>query len=466
MKSNLNDYKPVSHQLTICLCFLFAMLYGVWLLPNTVFTRNICLIAGAVLGLIVIVPRRHILLKKEAIPIWLIFTLLLWVTFHLFFIGRDPVAQLGEYAKSWKKIAISLIFAIGLGLAVASNFKDNCRLQVYWRVIYFGFTLPVIIYFVKLGITTWAPYFGITPSPHLLISREIFTDPFAIHRSGYVFFVMPALAISVGLLASLIKKRSKFLKFNLVYIAVFIITLLLFIKENDRLSYIFLMVLILIALFPIAWSFVRRVSTIKAIMFSMIVMTVLSLISLAAYRQNPQWNTFLADTKMAIQVDRYDNWKYSPEYLPINELGEKVSDSNYKRVAWLIVGSRLTLEYPLGYGLMSQSFGKIGKLKWPDSQMSWAHSAWLDFTLGYGFPAAILFLASVYLAWKTSQILPNPWNILGRWVLGALTLVFIFKEVSSEIYINAFLFLVAMVSGFISGFHGKSSGEDFEGSEV
>lgn len=451
MKTYLNSAAPVPHALTLTLCWLFAVLFGVWLLPNTVFTRNVCLIAGALLGLLVVVPHWRLLLQKRAIPIWLICGFFLWITFHLFFIGPEYATQLEEYTKSWKKIFISSVFAVGLGMAIASNFQDSKRLEVYWRVIYFGLLLPMLIYFVKLGATAYSLHFGIELSPHLIISREIFTDPFAIHRSGYVFFVMPALAIAIAKLAYVLKNRLTLLKSNGIYWFAVAGTSLLFYVENDRLAYIFFAILIFVAAIPVMRSWVCKASTIKAFGFLVLTLFAIGAISFAAYRQNAQWDSFFADAKMAVQVERYDNWKYTPEYLPVNELGQKASDSNYKRIAWLIVGTRLTLENPLGYGLMSQSFGRIGKLKWPDSQMSWSHSAWLDITLGYGFPALILFAGAVLLAWKSSRILPIPWVLVGRWGLGALTLVFMFKEVSSEVYINAFIFLVLFAASLNCG---------------
>lgn len=73
------------------------------------------------------------------------------------------------------------------------------------------------------------------------------------------------------------------------------------------------------------------------------------------------------------------NWN---KRYPMNGLSQVPTDSNYSRLAWAIVGSRLLAENPLGYGFMSLSFAALGKEKWPDSELSWTHSAWLDFGLG------------------------------------------------------------------------------------
>ncbi len=472
MKYFFSGASPVPHKLTLCLCWLFAVLYAVWLLPNTVFVRNFCLIAGSLLSLPVIFLRWRMFFQAKAIPIWMIAALFLWVTIHLFFIGQEHFLQQEEFAKSWKKIIMGSPFALGLGFSIASNFpksKDTVfadsderqkRLATYWKVIYVGFMLPILIYFIKLGATAWARHHGVDVSPHLIISREIFTDPFAIPRAGYVFFVMPALTIAIVKISIDLKNRLNPFKSNLMYLIALILTLILFYVENDRLAFLFSLLIILLSAIPVMKSRIDDSSPIKVSMIICLTLIGLGLFSYAMYRQNTQWNTFLADAKIAIQVDRYDNWKYAPEYLPVNELGQKASDSNYKRIAWLIVGSRMAFENPLGYGLMSQSFGRIGVLKWPDSQMSWSHSAWLDITLGYGFPALILFLGATFFSWINSRATLVPLRLLGRWGLGAFALVFMFKEVSSEVYVNAFIFLILFVCSLTLFLDIKPSPED------
>lgn len=52
------------------------------------------------------------------------------------------------------------------------------------------------------------------------------------------------------------------------------------------------------------------------------------------------------------------------------------------------------MENPQDCGLLSLSFGAPSKERWPNSEMSWSHSAWLDFTLGYGIPGLMLLLSA------------------------------------------------------------------------
>ena len=121
-KGNLNLLYPkfiVSPALLFVQVFCFAMLYAIWMLPGTIGLRNICLGIGALLSLYPIYQSRHLFLQKKATPIWLIAALFGWVTFHLLFLSQDPVAQMAEFTSIWKRSAVGVIFALGMGISIA-----------------------------------------------------------------------------------------------------------------------------------------------------------------------------------------------------------------------------------------------------------------------------------------------------------------------------------------------------------
>jgi O-antigen ligase len=82
-----------------------------------------------------------------------------------------------------------------------------------------------------------------------------------------------------------------------------------------------------------------------------------------------------------------------------------------------------------------------------NSFMSQTHSAWLDFALGYGVPGLALLMLALILAWRNSKDIKEPWGYMGRWGLGVLGLVMFTTEISSEIFINALIFMVVMITG-------------------
>jgi hypothetical protein len=457
--SHVNLSRRLSQWTTVFLCTLFAILYGIWLQPHTVFIRNFCLLGGALISLPVIYARRKAFLSKNALPIGLMVLLLVWVTIHLFFIGVDFETQRMEYFKIWKKIAISMVFALGLGLSLSSSLSQgHQKLSVigddqknslrqskqYWRIIFFGFCLPAIIFWIKLAITQLSIHWGWHPSPYLLQSEQIFTDPFAIHRSGYVFFTLPALAMALSRIALQVRQQQYSLKGCVVNGLVIAGTVAIYVIEADRLGLLFVVGLIGLTLLKNVKLRVLLGSPKQWAPLLLVAFVLLGFVG-TRLKDNAQWKTFLSDAKMAVQVDHYENWKYTAEYLPINDKGVMVSGSNYQRIAWFIIGSRLAVSHPLGYGLMSQSFGRICKQIWPDSQTSWSHSAWLDFTLGYGWVGLGLFLFAAVLAYKQSALILPPFNSMGRDVLGVWIALFLVKEISAEAYVNAFIFVVVLV---------------------
>ena len=439
--------KPVPHALVLILCALFAVLWGVWVLPNTVFIRHFCLIVGALLSLYIIWPRRVLLLTKEATPIWLIGFLLIWVTFHLFFIGHDYERQMEEYTKIWKKIALSVPFALGLGLALGSQLSNPKNTQKYWVIIYLGFLLPMVIYFVKWIAALYLPRYGYTIPQFLILSPDHLNNPWAISRAFYVFFCLPALAIGLGQMIHSIQVKQFRLISSVTYLLAIPLTLLMFHIEGDRLGIAYGLILIAAAIF---FGFVpmlkRRQISWKAGVILLALLLVSGYIATKAIQSNPLWKPLVADAKVAVQVDRFDHWKNRNKGYPVNELGIIPSDSNYSRIAWAIAGSRLLIDEPLGYGLMSLSFAALGKERWPDSDLSWTHSAWLDFALGYGLPGLFLLAVAAALAYRNSRCLSFPWRALGCWAISSACLVMLAKEVSSETIINALVFLIILIA--------------------
>ena len=436
---------PFPHRATLLLCVLFAILFGVWILPHTVFLRLFCFVSGGLLGLWAIYRYRSLLWQKRSLPIALILLLLLWVTIHLFWIGKDFNAQSLEYAKIWKKIALSLPFAIGLGLAIASNFSNPIKCRRYWQIIFLGFCLPTLIYFAKLTYAKFSAIYGYPIPKYLLLIPYDAVNPFGLARAWYVFFCLPAFAIALGCLARQIELSTFTPTNSWPYIVILPMTVFLFFIESDRLGMVYITILLMLFLGLVFSRYFKNLGWGGWAALMVVASISLGLVGVSVTK-NLQWKTLVADAKVAVQVDRFDHWKNRSKGYPINENGQIPTDSNYSRIAWAIVGSHLLLENPLGYGLMSISFSALGKAKWPDSDLSWTHSAWLDFALGYGFPGVILLGLATWLAWRQSTKLQAPWCQIGRWGLLAMTLVMTTKEVSAETVINALVFLIVWLA--------------------
>jgi hypothetical protein len=437
--------KPVPHCLVLILCWLFAILYGVWILPETVFIRHFCLVVGAVFSLYVIYPNRALLFKKEAIPIWLIILLMIWVTFHLFFIGQNFDRQWREYTTIWKKIAIGSVFAIGLGFALISQVNNQKHTNQYWRIIYFGFLLPAITYFVKYSATKLGYHYGLDVPIYLVLDPDHMGSRFGISRAWYVFFCLPSVALSIGYIAMLFKNGQFSIANALAYLTCIPLTLLIFYIENDRLGSLLGFLLLLFASIYIGSALLEKCTKKGLIIFILSILLSI-VISLSSYKKNTEWLSLINDVRVAVENVHinyaWQNVNTKLEDRPLNQYGEITFNSTYIRTSWALIGGQLVVENPLGYGLLSLSFGELAKERWPESELSWSHSAWIDFTLGYGIPGFFLLFTSLILALQNSRKVSSPWSLIGLLALPTLSVVFLVKEISSEVFINALIFLL------------------------
>jgi hypothetical protein len=162
-------------------------------------------------------------------------------------------------------------------------------------------------------------------------------------------------------------------------------------------------------------------------------------------QKNDSWATFAADSKIAVQLDRYQEWKFNGEKgYPTNELGKTVSGTNYERITWGLVGMNLFKDNLLGYGLIENSFGPLVNKKWPESsvRLTHAHSGWLDLALGVGLPGIALVLAALALSIKLTSNIALPWNSMGIWVLISTLLLWCTTEVSNNGNFDPLLFWI------------------------
>jgi hypothetical protein len=431
------------------LCTLFAILWGVWLLPETVFIRHTAMILGAIIGLYVCVIYKDLFSKREAIPIGIIFLLLGWITFHFFFIGTNHALQLQELTGVWKKVVVCIPFAVGLGIAIGQAKQKN----FCWNLLYLGLTLPTFIYFAKWVLTKNAIEWNIQ-SPYLLLNPD-YSMPFGISRALYPFYCLPSFVIAVYLI---INFSAEFIKLAPLYLSSIFLTPLLFFLEGDKTG------LLLSAFFPLIIIFVSLLKNYKKIKRSFIFIVLITCILsgsifYAFSKEFAQWDMVANNSLIAIDTHKQDYWKYHSQWgVPKNDSGEPIHFSNYARIAWFVVGLRLLHENPFGYGLLTLSFDHLTKNKWPDSILSMTHSGFLDFALGYGYLGIGLLLISSFGVLQKSYFFPVNWSAL-FWGFGVLILVMLVKELSYEITVNAYIFLILLMSGLALAFHANKVSE-------
>ena len=427
-------------------CVTFVVLYSVWILPEIAAWRNTSLVIGAALGLYVTYQYRLLLLNKQALPIWLVGMLFVWASFHLLFLSQNPVVQLIEFKGIWKRALLAVIFALGLGLSIANNTE---RIKKWaWPLIYLGLLMPTLIYLLKWTLTHYGQsIFGLESiSPFLKVypGSQLFYVP----KTDYVVFCLPTLAVALGQILTLLQeKRIKWAQLC-IYGASIAAVSFVFYGQNVKNGFVYEGLLFILFLLMMVVATKKHWTSIKV----GIVVLILIGVGFAGYKhiqQNDSWTTFAADSKIAVQLDRYQEWKFVGEKgYPLNELGKTVSPTNYERIAWGLVGMRLFQENLLGYGLIENSFGPLVNKKWPESsvRLTHAHSGWLDLVLGLGLPGIILVLVALILTLKHTRNLTSPWKNLGRWVLLSTLLLWCTTEVSNNGNFDPLLFWIVLTA--------------------
>lgn len=426
---------------TVMAC-IFAVQWTFTMLPHTLIVRNAAFALGAILGTYIIAKNYRLLFQKKAAPIWLILLLFIWVVIHLVFIGKNHDLQMAEFQSLWKRAALGVIFAIGLGISVTQNnqLRD-------WRIIIIGLCMPVIIYFVKYLSTYYLPDFGLMPPVYLRLFYG--SEEFYVAKIAYVFFCLPLLAVALGVLAHQLKSHMTENLFARWFWAMTIIAVMsLFICENIKNGIMYVLLLIAIFLGVLLKEGIHRVSK-----SNLIIAIAISLIGaiFVTYnlRTNPSWGTFTADFEVALQTSPSDVWESGQNakfIYPNNKYGLPVSVTNFDRVFYGCTGLQLLEKNLLGYGLVQSSFGHLAKERWPNAPLIQSHSGWLDLMLGLGVPGALLLLTAGLLAVFNATTTTFPWSVFGGWGLGSILLLYITTEVAQKNYVDTFVWFIALVA--------------------
>lgn len=414
---------------------LFSLLYSIWLVPGALGIRYACLVLGSFLGIYQVIKNNKIIRFLDYWNILLIYALFLIVISHYYLNSDGGWLIKTEFSVIWKKTFLGVNFAIGLGLLLRSEISLR-----YKNIFIFGLFLPVALFCLLYLINSMGSAANIDK---IIIANyfDYWKDNY-ISKYQYVFFAMPILGVcfyefkttlvghikittSLVVLLILITILSSFYLINgkngiLYFVSCFI----LFVIGMVRKSYNSIGILLLISLLSISVTFVARQHFIT----------------------NSTWQNLESDIPIAFDTDKYSNWKNSQPLSILNEKGNVVSETTYLRIAWLKEGILLVSKYPLGYGLIQDSFKYLGEKEWQNSSLSHTHWGWLDLTLGLGIPGLIITVLAVYIAFNKCRKSKNYYAKTGVWVLPLLSFAFLTSEVCEKTSWDMFLFMIAFYS--------------------
>ena len=128
-------------------------------------------------------------------------------------------------------------------------------------------------------------------------------------------------------------------------------------------------------------------------------------------KSNEGWSSLIEDITIAIQVDKYPNWRDPQAFgYPIKASGGRVTYNTYERVAWATSGVVIFIpENIIGIGILKGAYPTLLKEKFGKdvSYIPSTHSAWIEFGLAYGWIGFFLMLATasslVWLAYTAPR---------------------------------------------------------------
>lgn len=453
----------------------FALLYSFLYYPQTNFLSDLCLILGALCSCVVIFDRvsLRLIFSRYAIPIWMIFTLFLWIIIHLIFFSQNYALQLRELESIWKRVFIATIFAIGFGINLSCAHKK--MLRQLW-LLYLGLMGPVLIYLFKFCLGLVGNKIGFEIPEYLKLYGTYQESMYSVYKAVYIAFWLPAFAVSLSQLLLLIQEggRSKW-AFSIFSVGAFLCIYSFYllgskngIADSIIISLFFSFLVIRDLIFKKNKVELRFIIYIIGAFFIMFILVT------SHFKKYRSWEMLIYDAKIGLQIDKYDHWKYSgTKGYPENELRTPVTNTNYERVAWAIVGLNLINENPLGYGLVERSFAYLTKQKWPETELDQSHSAWIDLTLGLGWIGASLIFAALSLSiWNLSISIVKvqrhkglPINVPPRIEIAALlalliatSLGWLTAEICQKNQLIILIFLIMTAAGFsLNGSNAKNN---------
>lgn len=431
-----------------------AILLGCWAVKDTIALRNAMLFLGAPIAAFYCYQVYKTVLDQGSkisfayfIPIIFIGLMFAWVLFHNAFLTRFPELQFQELRSTWLRAFIGVVMGLATGLAIT---KRPAAVNILWL----GF-IPSFLYL----------YYQYAQKA--AIAQSLFAPDY----HGYIFYgkisgVLVGTILIAGVLGTLLDlfpRLTMRAKGAMIVFWLFATGAALFsyVFIFDALNGVGLTFLIFGAVgaglfIRLVWSFFSKPEIKKAVINLVFLVSLVGAAGWFGWHQaklNPGWATLLEDMYIAVQVDQYPNWQ-DPTTLgfPKNTLGKEVRVNTYERVSWAVVGMTvLAPQTPLGVGILSRPFGVLLNEKYPNSAKGIisSHSAWVELTLAFGFPALLLTLGAIGSILVLAIFSTGPFRYLVLLLGYSILCLYTVGEVGSQHGIEILYFLIALMAGLL-----------------
>jgi len=200
----------------------------------------------------------------------------------------------------------------------------------------------------------------------------------------------------------------------------------------------------------------------RQILFSTLLMGSIIALLMIFIQYDTKYEGKLANLKndfvISLNIEKNKTWSRSNDVVgipdPIDINGRTINLSTYERTSWLIKGSQLIIEHPLGTGFSWSAFKYYMTKQYPGSTVEKTHSAWLDFALGVGLPGLFLTWSAIFLILKKAfKQLKAPHTFSNTWivifVVIGMSLLWVVGEVSEREFIEHFFFVLALSASYL-----------------
>jgi hypothetical protein len=424
---NSKGISPFVFSLSFLFLALFVCLYTIWIVPNTLSIKYLCLGLGSLLTLV------YFFQQKNKVPITLANGLIglffIWVFAHYFLISSNLALSLNEIQSIQKRAILTYLFAIGLAIAL----RRESETKSAWFLFYVALGGPVFLFLLS---QIFLPaYFHLSYT-----DSELVNTPY-IPKYQYVFAVMFCIMWSLYVLKdSFIHKKGLMIFF--ISLTMVILSFFSFYKINGKNGMMYGAIAIVFFLGSISVHSVKL--TLKQLCILALPFLIMGVLFVQHVQENPTWKYLTQDLSMGWQTEHYDNWKVRNGQNGVlqNPSGVNVSLSTYERAAWFKEGLKLIPDHPLGYRLIQDSFKYLAKDKWPESELFHTHSGWLDLTLGFGIPGFIFIFGAMLIAFLQCTKSQNYYAKSGTWVLPFMALAFLTSELCEKGSFELLIFVI------------------------
>jgi len=193
----------------------------------------------------------------------------------------------------------------------------------------------------------------------------------------------------------------------------------------------------------------RSLKMLKLLAIGFVALVCIGTFAWITVKSDQRWLTFTDTIPLALDTEHQRAWRDSSQPLPLLPNGLPAEESAYLRLAWAKEAVVAIIRHPLGVGYGRNAFGDAMQLVYPDYASSkHCHSGILNFTLGAGVPALLMWLVFVGIlamnGWKSFSRYENPAGLFLLFIVSGFFIRSIVDGNFQDHMFEQFMFLALM----------------------